>query len=135
MRVPKPAPPVAEVFQSYPPKARKLLLAVRKLIFETAARIEEVGELTETLKWGEPAYLTEQTKSGSTIRLAWKASQPDKCGLYFICSTTLVSDFRSRFEGTLQFEGNRELVLSLSEPLPDKPLRSCIEAALTYHLS
>ncbi len=134
MRVPKPAPPIAAVFESYPPQARKRLLAVRRLIFATAADLEEVGQLTETLKWGQPAYLTEESKSGSTIRLGWSASKPDDCVLYFICSTTLVSDFRSRFED-LRFEGNRALLLSLKDPLPEKPLRSCIESALTYHLS
>ena len=35
---------------------------LRQLIFETAAATEVVGELEETLKWGEPSYLTPKTK-------------------------------------------------------------------------
>jgi hypothetical protein len=28
-----------------------------------------VGALHETLKWGQPAYLTPETRSGTTLRL------------------------------------------------------------------
>lgn len=134
MMPPPPSTDVAETLESYPPQARQRLLELRGLIFETAQHLEGVGELTETLKWGEPAYLTQRSKSGSTIRMGWRASRPEHCALYFICSTTLVSDFRSRFEGVLQFEDNRAIVLSLDEPLPVGPLQDCIGAALTYKL-
>ncbi len=62
---------VAAVFAGFPERVRRRLLEVRDLIFETAADIEGVGPLTETLKWGEPAYLTGATGSGTTIRLGW----------------------------------------------------------------
>ena len=55
-RVPAVPRSVASVFASYPPKIRSRLMQLRKLIFETAAASEGVGEITETLKWGEPAY-------------------------------------------------------------------------------
>ena len=66
------SPRVAQVFDSYPPALRTRLLALRALIFEVAASTPGVGELEETLKWGEPAYLTTQSKSGSTVRIAWQ---------------------------------------------------------------
>jgi hypothetical protein len=47
------------------------LLALRRVIFATAAATPGVGVLTETLKWGEPAHVTAETASGSTIRLGW----------------------------------------------------------------
>ncbi len=59
---------VAAAFSVFPDRVRARLLEVRDLIFETAASAGGVGPLTETLKWGEPAYLTEATGSGSTIR-------------------------------------------------------------------
>ncbi len=62
-------PNVAEVFKNYPNEAREKLLELRKLIFNTANSIEGVGTLEETLKWGQPSYLTSETKSGSTIRI------------------------------------------------------------------
>ena len=55
------------------------LMTLRALIFDVAAKTDGVGALDETLKWGEPAYLT-RSKSGSTIRLGWKASAPDEAG-------------------------------------------------------
>ncbi len=49
---------VAAAFASYPLVVASTLADVRLLIFATAAETESVGPLTETLKWGEPAYLT-----------------------------------------------------------------------------
>jgi hypothetical protein len=43
-------------FEKYPVRSKTALLALRELIFETAAELPKVGELVETLKWGEPAY-------------------------------------------------------------------------------
>ena len=60
---------VSRVFEAFPPPVRRRLLDVRKLIFATAKAHDDVGPLTEALKWGEPAYLTVETGSGSTIRL------------------------------------------------------------------
>lgn len=117
--------------QSYPAEARQRLMAVRQLIFDAAAACE-VGPLTETLKWGEPAYLTEASKAGSTIRLGWKARQPDRVALYFNCRTTLLDGFRTLYP-ELCFEGNRALLLSLAEPLPEAAVTRCVEQALTYH--
>ena len=59
---------VDDVFQSYPRAARAKLGALRKLILATAARTQGVGEIEETLKWGQPSYLT-KSKSSTTIRI------------------------------------------------------------------
>ena len=56
-------PAVAEKFRSYPPPVKRKLLALRALIFQIAESTKGVGELTETLKWGEPAYVTEEVES------------------------------------------------------------------------
>ena len=131
-----PVPPaqeaaVAEVFASYPLAIRAKLMAVRTLIYNNADA-EGVGPITETLKWGEPAYLTSQSKSGSTIRLGWKPSAPAQYAVYFNCRTTLVDTFRTVFP-ELNFDGNRAIVLEESSDLPADSLAVCIAAALTYH--
>lgn len=126
-------PAVAAHFESYPPAARKKLLALRELVFATAEQLEAVGELQETLKWGEPAYVTAETKSGSTVRIDWKSKAPDRYAVYFHCQTGLVESFRSMFPDDFTFEGNRALVLKLSQQVPTDALVLCIEAALTYH--
>ncbi len=124
---------VDRVFASYPPKIRRRLRAVRKLILDAAKSTEGVGKLEETLKWGEPAYLTSETKSGSTIRIAWKAAMPDQYAVYFNCQTKLVESFRRQFPDAFEFEGNRALVFDADEDFSDEPLRTCFVAALTYH--
>ncbi len=71
-------PNVAAVFKAYPSKARTKLMFLRKLIIETAAATDGAGEIEETLKWGEPSYLTSKTKSGSSIRIDWKESRENQ---------------------------------------------------------
>jgi Domain of unknown function (DU1801) len=125
-------PAVQAVFDSYPPKLRSKLLALRQLVIDTAASTAGVGTLEETLKWGEPAYVTTQSKSGSTVRIDRKKNQ-DRYAIYFNCNTTLVDTFRSLFPHTFSFEGNRALVFDLNDLLPVEELGFCIAMALTYH--
>ncbi len=110
------------------------LLAIRSLIYTIAASTPPVGPLTETLKWGEPAYLTTASKTGTTIRLGWKANRPAVCALYVNCKTTLVDQYRSLFADKLRFEGNRAILLPVAGPFAEMPLAICIKMALTYHL-
>lgn len=112
---------------------RRKLLALRKLIFETAAATEGVGKLDETLKWGEPAYVTAESKSGSTIRIDWKKAQPSRYAMYFHCQTNLIETFRTLFPTEFEFEGNRAIVFDESGNVPIDALSFCIAAALTYH--
>ena len=131
---PMPDRSVAAVFEAYPPGIRKKLLALRELIFETAAGTPGVGAIHETLKWREPAYVTMPSNSGSTIRIDWKRSSPAQYCMYFICTTNLVETFRSLFPDDFTFDGNRALVFGEHEPVPMDSLAFCIAAALTYKL-
>lgn len=58
---------VSETFAGYPPRIRRKLLGLRSLIFEVAAATDGVGELEETLKWGEPAYRSASLPRSPTI--------------------------------------------------------------------
>ena len=62
---------VKAVFASYPVAAQAKFDVLREIIFEEAARLE-VGALHETLKWGEPSYLTPQSKAAA--RYEWRGS-------------------------------------------------------------
>lgn len=128
-------PEVAAVFADYPPHIRQKILKLRMLILGTAAATEGVGALEEALKWGEPAYLTSQTRSGSTIRIDWKRSTPTEYAIYFHCRPNLVTTFRTLFPDDFTFDGNRSLVFNEDEPVPVKQLSVCIAMALTSHLS
>jgi Domain of unknown function (DU1801) len=124
---------VANAFAAYPSGMRRKLLVLRELIFDTAAGIDGVGEIDEALRWGEPAYLTSQSGSGSTIRVGWKKSSPSQYAMYFHCQTTLVQTFRTLFPRDFRYEGNRAIVFGEADVVPVGALSFCVAAALTHH--
>lgn len=124
-------PDVARVFEAYPARMRRRLLRLRRLIFDTAAGLG-IGRLDETLRWGEPAYVT-TTGSGSTIRINRRRQNPKQYAMYFHCRTSLVDTFRAAFPDTFTFEGNRAIVFDEGERVPVRELVVCISTALTYH--
>jgi Domain of unknown function (DU1801) len=131
----RPLPPeVAAVFAACPAPTRAKLLALRQLILETAAATPGVGELTETLKWGQPSYVTARSKSGSTVRIDALKSPAGGYAMYFHCQTTLVDGFKEMFGELFRYEGNRAIQFGLADTLPKAELSHCIAQALTYHL-
>jgi len=86
--------------------------------------------LEETLKWGEPSFVT---KNGSTLRMDWKEKMPNQYAMYFQCTSRLVDTFRLVFDDKFQFEGKRAIVFQLNRKIPESELKECIKASLTYH--
>ena len=125
-------PEVKAVFDAYEPDVQKRLLDLRTLIFEMAAA-KGVGPLTETLKWGQPSYLTEATKSGSTIRID-ATKVPGQVAVYFICHTNLVEQFRTLFPDALRYDGSRAILFDKGDEINEHALATCIAMALTYKL-
>ncbi len=123
-------PEVAEVFNNYPERIREKLMVLRQLILETALESAHDNNLLETLKWGEPSYLT---RGGSTIRVGWSSSQPAQYALYFHCKTKLVDTFKELYSDTFKFEGNRAIIFNECDELPVNELKHCIALSLTYH--
>lgn len=120
---------VKEIFYSYPKVFRERLLFLRELIFEVVN--ENEGMICEeTLKWGEPSYIT---KKGSTLRIAWSSKRPNLYGIYFNCQTTLIETFRIIFNEIFTFEGNRAIIFAENDEIPVAELKLCILTALTYH--
>jgi hypothetical protein len=52
------------VFENYPKEVKDKMIYLRDLVRKTANEIEEIKVLEETLKWGEPSFIT---KHGSTL--------------------------------------------------------------------
>ena len=123
-------PAVKEKFDAYPDGVRARMEQVRSLIYEVADK-ENLGPVTETLKWGEPSYLN---KKGSTLRMDWKQNSPDRFCLYFNCNTKLVDTFREIHGDKLEFQGNRAVVLPNNRDLPEAELKECISMTLRYHM-
>ena len=123
-------PSVKKVFDSYPKPIKKKMKDLRKIILDVADTLDTKSPLEETLKWGEPSYLI---KGGSTIRIDWKASNPEYLGIYFNCQTKLVDTFRATFSNELKFDGNRAILIDKDALLPKEILIRCINVTLTYH--
>ena len=124
---------VDAVFAGYAEPVRTRLLALRELIFDTAAETGGVGRLVETLKWGQPAYLTERPRTGSTLRIDALKGTVTGYAMFVHCQTTLVSTYREIYPDIFRFDGNRALLFSADTPVPEDPLKHCIALALTYH--
>jgi hypothetical protein len=133
-RAPSSDPAVDAVFDAYPKPVKARLLALRRLILDTAKTTKGVGAVQEALKWGQPSYLTTETKSGSTVRIDQIKSTPNRYAVYFHCQTGLVDTFRELYP-ELSFGGNRSILLDATNKIPEPELRHCVALALTYHLN
>ena len=122
-------PKVAEVFKNYPKSVQKQMKQLRKLVWEVSNELG-IDDLEETLKWGEPSYLT---KHGSTVRMDWKKKKPDQYAMYFKCTSKLVRTFKVIYPKTFSYETTRAIVFQIDDKVPTKELKHCISLALTYH--
>lgn len=130
--LPKTPMNIVNAMQDYEPDTRSVLLCLREMIFQTAFENPKIGPVTETLKWGEPSYLTEQSKSGSTLRLG--QTRNDKHPAIFVnCKTTLISQFKQHYGDRFLYQGERALVIGDVEKMKSE-LKHCIALVLTYHL-
>ncbi|ALT00506.1 DUF1801 domain-containing protein [Lacimicrobium alkaliphilum] len=116
-------------FATYPAEAQRQLEAVRRLIFLVAEE-NHLGNVEETLKWGEASYLV---KGGTTIRMDWKAKDPNAIKVCFHCQTRLIETFREIYQDEFEYEGKRAIVIPLDATLKEDPLGHCLQMALTYH--
>jgi len=115
-------------FSQYPANISTALNALRKLIYSLVDELE-LGDIEETLKWGEPSF---KVKTGSPRRIDWKEATPDNYYLFFNCQTKLVDTFRELYSDVLEFQGNRAIVLTLNQPLEEAKIKHCLTLALTY---
>ena len=103
-------------------------MRLRKIILTTAGKMDGVGEVEETLRWGQPSYIV---KGGSTIRIDAVKAEPGQTAMYFICHTDLIARFRDLYP-ELRYGGNRSILFGAREKIPEDALRHCISMALTY---
>ena len=119
---------VQQKFSTYPADVSVLLNSLRDLIFNVAKQ-DGISDITETLKWGEPSYVS---KIGSTIRIDWKGKYPDQYCIYFNCKTSLIESFKEIYGDTFTYDGNRAIVFKLNQVVPYRELAHCISMSLRY---
>ncbi len=120
---------VAAAYEALPEETRSGALALRELIFETAATLQRAQPLEEALRWGQPAYLAPK---GSTIRLG--GHKAAKFALFVHCQSRLMGDFTSAFPGEDQIEGSRAVLFETLDQIDSTRHGWLIARALTYHL-
>jgi len=118
---------------SLPKEIRPTISALRGLVLSVSKSDAAIGDLTETLKWGQLAFLPKKPRVGTTVRMDMVSEDPPRVALYFHCQTSLVETYRELYADDLNFEGNRAIILDASRPLPEDVLRHCLHMALTYH--
>ncbi|NKB53822.1 MAG: DUF1801 domain-containing protein [Rhizobiaceae bacterium] len=132
------SPDVDAAFAGFDPQVRDLLMQCRALVFDVGAEVEGVGHINETLKWGQPAYLTDATGAGSTIRLAPEGSGSGTASLrpamFVHCATDLIEQFKTFYPNAFEYQGKRALIISNDVVSVSAELRHCIALALTYKL-
>ncbi|NQZ89813.1 MAG: DUF1801 domain-containing protein [Colwellia sp.] len=119
---------VKDKFETYPEHISILLINLRALIFSVAEQ-DGIADITETLKWGEPSYIS---KIGSAIRIDWKAKYPDQYCMYFNCKTSLIETFKEVYGDTFSYEGSRAIIFNTGQKLPLIELSHCISMSLRY---
>ncbi|MEO9599131.1 DUF1801 domain-containing protein [Parasphingorhabdus sp.] len=118
----------------FPEGLTSKLRQLRSLVLEVAKGDPAVGPLEETLKWGEVAFLTPGTKSGTTIRINRHKKSDDAYAFYVHCQTDLIDRYKQLYGDRLTFEGNRAVIFNAKDRLPVDAVKHCIAMALTYHL-
>lgn len=70
---------VERIFNNYTPEAKKKLLEIRQLIFDTNKELSPSEKIIESLKWNQPTYTA---KEGTPIRIDTFGT--DKIAIFFI---------------------------------------------------
>ena len=129
--IPEMSERVTTAMSGWPGPAQTKFSDLRQIAFQTAARFPETGGLTETLKWGEPSYAPAKPRTGTAVRIAWKPKAPNAISLFVNCQTSLIETWRDQIPA-LTYVGNREIRLSLDEPVPGE-ITSCMRDAFLDH--
>lgn len=124
---------VKATFESLPRTLYAPLMRLRQYVLDTAAETAGIGDLIETLKWREPAYLPKKPRTGTTIRINALKGSHDRYAMYVHCQTSLIETFKSIYPNAFFFAGSRALLFDVKGPIPEQPLKHCIAMALTNH--
>jgi hypothetical protein len=126
-------PAVRAVFDAYPTAVRDALIDLRRIILEAADETLGAGQVVETLKWKQPAYLPAHPRVGTTVRIDALKGPGGGYAMYVHCQSTLMDQYRLLYPDAFTFEGQRAILFAADAPPPEAPLKHCIALALSYH--
>ncbi len=81
-----------------------------------------------------PSYLTEETGSGTTVRIDRLKRDSGGYAVYFHCRSGLVGQFRELYPDTFAYGGKRAITFGPDDRPPLGALKHCLVLALTHHL-
>jgi hypothetical protein len=123
-----------EIYEEYPIKVKAFLLEMRNIILDIAKKEKEVGFIEEVVRWGQPTFLTTETKSGTMIRIDRYKKQDDKIAIYFHCQTQIIKMIHLKYGDKLTYDGNRAIIFDINKSLPRRVIKDCALLALRYNL-
>ena len=126
------APDLLNTFALWPDAAQSHALAIRTTCWQVADAAR-TGALTESLKWGQPAWRPVKPRMGSTLRLSWNATTPHRLDLFVDCKTDLAARITARCPDAFDSDGRRRLSVATDLPLPMDALRQLAQLTFTYH--
>lgn len=125
------SPDVQAAVDAASPEARQGMLKLRELILSIGNDLPEIGTLTETLRWGQPAYITSR-RAGASLRLG--IPKTGGFALYTHCQTSLIADFAAAFTNMDSVEGTRAIHFTNASQIDPIRHGMLIKSILTYHL-
>lgn len=125
-------PDVARVLATLPEAQAARLRELRAVILQAAAEAG-VGPLTETLKWSEPAYLTNATRAGTTLRIGPLRGRTDCVAMFVNCRTVMADRIRARHGAAVEVQGDRAVLVPLETDFDRALWHDIAVMGLTYH--
>jgi len=126
-----PAPLLARIID-WPKNAQHALWECRAL-FHDIAHKAEVGTLDEALKWGQPSWRPIKPRTGSTLRMDWNPTFPNRLSLFVDCKTDLAARMQDLYPDLPENDGQRHLAIALDKPLPQQAIAHLADMTFTYH--
>ncbi|WP_299741914.1 hypothetical protein [uncultured Tateyamaria sp.] len=120
--------------ETWPDKAQTHFLRLRSIVHDVATSAD-IGPLDESLKWGQPAWRPKRARVGSTLRVDWSPTTPNRLMAFVDCKTDLAAQMDNRFPQQFHNDGRRALGFDLDAPLNEDALWHLAHITLTYHRS
>lgn len=124
--------PFAATIAPWPAHIRAQFHEIRALIL-AAAEDAGVGPLSESLKWGQPAWRPKRAHQGSTLRLMWQENAPEPLALFVNCKTSLAATMENIYPTEFIYENNRALRFPAGHPLPVQAIDHLARLTFAYH--
>lgn len=123
-------PEIQAAFASFPAQAQPGLRHLRGLILSQAAQLPQIGPVVEALRWGQPAYLTPETRAACSLRIGMAK---DDFAVFVHCRTELIDSFIAGPGTGMRVQGTRAVLFRAAAEIDDTALAFLIRGALTYH--